>query len=149
MNNTRIRRLATWHLSFGLLLAMAGMLLGIQMASSHNHSQHVTHAHMLLLGFVLSAIYGIVYRLWLEDSAPALALAQMVLHQAGTLVLVVGLYLLYGRMASEQVLGPLLGVASFGVLASVALVLLQLVLVSRRQPADVASVPAAARGRAA
>ncbi len=37
-------------LGYGLL----GLLLGIYMAHSQNHLQHVTHAHIMLIGFVVS-----------------------------------------------------------------------------------------------
>lgn len=38
----------------GFAYAIAGMGLGIYMAASHNHALFVAHAHMLLLGFVVS-----------------------------------------------------------------------------------------------
>ncbi|MBN8945617.1 MAG: hypothetical protein J0I74_00605 [Rhodanobacter sp.] len=49
----------------GFAYAIAGMGLGIYMAASHNHALFVAHAHMLLLGFVVSFIYALIHKLWL------------------------------------------------------------------------------------
>ena len=57
------RRFVLTGLGFGIL----GMILGIWMAASHNHSQMPTHAHIMLVGLVLSFIYGVCHRLWLHD----------------------------------------------------------------------------------
>ena len=45
------RKLLLWALSY----TVAGMALGIVMAASHDHAQPVTHAHALLVGFVVSS----------------------------------------------------------------------------------------------
>lgn len=127
-------RIARRHTLFGLLFALAGMALGIAMASSHDHSQHVTHAHLLLLGTVLSLLYASVYRLWLPDQPLLLARVQLVLHQAGTVVLVGALYALYGGLLPESALGPLLGGASIAVLGAAALMLLMFVRSGRSVP---------------
>ena len=105
--------------------AAIGMLLGIYMAASHNHVQHVTHAHILLVGFVLSLAYAIVHKLWLAQ-AGAIAALQFYLHQVGALVLVGGLFLLYGRIVPESQIGPVLGVASIVVFSAVLLMLYML-----------------------
>jgi hypothetical protein len=104
---------------------MLGMGLGIYMAMSHDHRQHVTHAHLLLLGFVASVLYAAVYRLWLAGTSPVIALTQVVLHQAGSALLVTGLLLLYGNAVSESTLGPLLGSGSLAVLAAAGLMMFQ------------------------
>ena len=93
------------------------------MAATHNHGQLVTHAHILLIGFVLSFVYGIIHRLWLENPNRAMANVQFVVHQAAAVTISVGLFLLYGNMVSEPTLGPILGVASAGVLLGMLLML--------------------------
>ncbi len=77
----------------------------------------------MLLGLVVSLLYGIVYRLWVPEGPSRIAMLQVALHQAGTLVLVVGLFLLYGGIAREPAIGPVMGVASVAVLVSAALML--------------------------
>ena len=109
------RRYLLWALSY----AAAGMALGIFMAASHNHGQLVTHAHILLVGFVVSLIYAVIHKLWLGSKPPKLARAQFVMHQAGALVMAVGLFLLYGRFVAEATLDPMLALASITVFAGV------------------------------
>lgn len=101
----------------GLGYALLGLMLGIYMASSKNHAQLVTHAHIMLAGFVLSFVYGACHKLWLESVPNKLAWTQFLLHQTGVLVMVVCLFLLFGNFASEEILGPILGISSFLVLA--------------------------------
>ncbi|MCW8870508.1 MAG: TonB-dependent receptor, partial [Proteobacteria bacterium] len=78
---------------YGLL----GLVLGIYMAATKNHGQMVTHAHVMLLGFVVSFIYGVSFKLWIKNTSSKLAVLQFTLHQVGTLGLLTGLFLLYGQ----------------------------------------------------
>lgn len=111
------------HVLMAFAYAFLGIVLGIYMAASKNHGQLVTHAHLLLLGFVTSFIYGVSYRLWLPAAHRALASLQFSIHHLGTAVLVAGLFMLYGRLAPEAVLGPVLGVASVVVLVGLMLMM--------------------------
>ncbi len=113
------RKYLVWALSY----AAAGMSLGIFMAASHNHGQHVTHAHMLLVGFVASLIYGVIHKLWLGEKTATLAKAQFIAHQAGAITMFVGLLLLYGNVVPEAQLDPILAAASITVLAGALLML--------------------------
>jgi hypothetical protein len=113
------RKFLIWALSYAII----GMCLGIFMAASHNHAQHVTHAHILLAGFVLSLIYGIIHKLWLGVKPPGLAKTQFIVHQAGAVALFVGLLLLYGNVMPEAQLDPILGSASIAILVGVLLML--------------------------
>ena len=123
---SRISSISRWHVMFGLCFAVLGMALGIYMAISKNHLQHVTHAHVLLLGFVVSVLYGAVYRLWLASASARLATIQTALHQIGSALLVAGLFLLYSGAATEDSLGPLLGPGSIAVISSAVLMLYQM-----------------------
>lgn len=104
------------YLVCGLSYVVAGMCLGIYMAASHNHAQHVTHAHINLVGFVVSLIYGVIHKLWLTETTPWLAKIQFIAHQAGAITISVGLFLLYGEFAPEAQIEPFLSVASIAVL---------------------------------
>jgi hypothetical protein len=101
--------------------ALIGVLLGIAMAHSKNHGQFVTHAHIMLLGFVVSFIYAVCHKLWLHNPSPKLVQFQYYAHQIGTAGLVIGLFLMYGGMVAESIVGPILGVASILVLFGVIL----------------------------
>lgn len=101
----------------GMGYGIVGLLLGIHMAASHNHGQMVTHAHIMLLGFVVSFVYGVCHKLWLNNIRTRLALTQYYLHQVGTLLLLAGLFLLYGRFIDATKIEPVLSIGSMLVLA--------------------------------
>lgn len=107
--------------------AILGMALGIFMAASKNHGQLVTHAHILLLGFVVSFIYGLCHKLWLNNLRTRLAVTQFYFHQAGTIILVIGLFLMYGGMVPEQTMGPILGFGS--IIVFIGLVLMKILFI--------------------
>ncbi|WP_416306145.1 TonB-dependent receptor [Neptunicella sp. SCSIO 80796] len=107
------RKFVTTALGYAIL----GLLLGIFMAMSHNHSQLVTHAHILLIGFVVSFVYAVCHKLWLTGLVSKLVRIQYYAHQIGTLLLVVGLFLMYGGLVAEAILGPILGIGSLLVLS--------------------------------
>lgn len=134
------------YLICALGYALAGMSLGIYMGSSGNHGQLVTHAHIMLVGFVASLIYAVIHRLWLTAPSRTLATVQFILHQTGSLVMFAGLLLIYGRVASEERVGPLVGVASLCVILGV---LLMLVMVLKAAPRSAQSVAAVDASRAA
>ena len=46
-----------------VVLVVIGMLWGLQMAISGDHSAHPAHAHLNLLGWVCLFLFGIYYRL--------------------------------------------------------------------------------------
>jgi hypothetical protein len=121
------RRFLIWALGY----AAVGMSLGLYMAASQNHGELVAHTHILLVGFVLSLIYGIIHKLWLENPNRALANIQFVIHQAAAAAVSVGLFLLYGGIVPESTVGPVLGIASAGVLLGMILMLYMVVRVGR------------------
>lgn len=121
------RRFLIWALGY----AAVGMSLGLYMAASQNHGELVTHTHILLVGFVLSLIYGIIHKLWLDKPNRALANIQFVIHQAAAAAVSVGLFLLYGGIVSASTLDPILGIASAGVLLGMILMLWMVMRVGR------------------
>ncbi len=123
------RRFLVWGLSY----VVVGMALGVYMAASHNHGELVTHTHILLVGFVLSSLYGIIHRLWLRDPPARLARIQFWLHQAATIAVSIGLFLLYGSFVEAAKVEPVLGISSLGVLVA-ALLMLYLVVRSGAAP---------------
>jgi hypothetical protein len=122
------KRYLTWALSY----AVVGLCLGIYMAASHNHGELVTHAHILLIGFVVSFIYAIIHKLWLTSASRALGTIQFFIHQASTITVSVGLFLLYGNLIPESTLEPVLGIGSVGVLLAM-LLMLYMVVTPRKE----------------
>lgn len=78
------------------------------------------------MGFLFSLAYAIVHKLWLTH-AGAIATLQFCLHQLGAIVLVGGLFMLYGRIVPEPTVGPVLGIASIVVFSAVLLMLNMLI----------------------
>lgn len=111
------------YLIWALCYAAAGMGLGIYMGISRNHGEFPTHAHIMLVGFVTSLIYAVIHRLWLTAPSRSFATIQFILHQAGSLAMFTGLFLIYGQGASEGQVGPLMGAATLAVILGVLLML--------------------------
>jgi hypothetical protein len=89
---------------FGIVFAIAGMMLGIAMAMSNDHLEMPVHAHTMVAGWLMSAIFGFFYHLFPSAAANKLANVHFWLHAVGALVLVVSLYfLLAGNTALEPV----------------------------------------------
>lgn len=92
------RKYLLWALAYVVL----GMSLGIYMAASHDHGQHITHAHILLVGFVVSFIYAVIHKLWLDMKDSLIARLQLIVHQVGSLMMFSGLFLLYGGFVPPE-----------------------------------------------
>lgn len=84
-------------LSFQAAVAfvVAGMIWGLVMAISDDHSAMPAHAHLNLLGWVSLFLFGIYYRLHpsLEDAKSAKL--QVWVWIVGTIVLAIGVALVY------------------------------------------------------
>ncbi len=124
------KRFLIWALSY----AAVGIALGIYMAASQNHAELVTHAHILLIGFVLSLLYGIIHKLWLDKPKRAVANVQFVVHQAAAVTISIGLFLLYGNMVPPPTLDPILGIASAAVLLGMLLMLYMVIRFGTGKP---------------
>jgi hypothetical protein len=111
------------YLLCALAYAVLGMSLGIYMAASNNHAELVTHAHILLVGFVVSFIYGTIHKLWLVAPGAGISSLQFLLHQVSAITMATGLFLLFGNMAPIPTLEPILATASIGVLIAMLLMI--------------------------
>jgi hypothetical protein len=98
--------------------AIVGMTLGILMAATKNHGQMVTHAHIMLAGSVVSFLYGLCHKLWLNNLETALSKVQFYMHQVGVALMSLGLFLLYGNFVAESTIDPLLSISSVLVLGA-------------------------------
>jgi cbb3-type cytochrome oxidase subunit 1 len=93
--------------------AIAGMALGLHMAASHDHTQMPTHAHIMVAGWVMSAVFAFFYHLFPEIGARTLAKAHFWIQAVSGVVLVVALYMLLGGNPQVE---PVTAAASFGFL---------------------------------
>ena len=115
------------YLLCALVYAVLGLSLGIYMAASQNHAELVTHAHILMVGFVVSFVYGTIHRLWLVAPGAGIANLQFFLHQVSAITMATGLFLLFGNMAPMQTLEPILAISANGVLLALLLMIYMVV----------------------
>jgi FtsH-binding integral membrane protein len=103
-----------------VLFVLAGMVWGLQMAISNDHSAFPAHAHLNLLGWVSLFLFGIYYRLNPSLDSSKAALAQVGIWSLGTAVMAVGVGLVHtGHEAGDPIaaVGSLLllaGMVFFG-----------------------------------
>ena len=70
----------------------------------------------LLVGFVVSFVYGVCHKLWLGNNEFGLARIQFYLHVVGAIGITIGLYLLYGGIVAPENIEPVLSISSIAVL---------------------------------
>jgi len=78
---------STIVLRAGPILVLVGMGFGLYMAAHDDHSGASAHAHINLLGFVVSTLMGLVYRMSPEIDAGGLARGQVLLWLASVVVM--------------------------------------------------------------
>ena len=49
--------------TLAIIYAIVGMMLGLSMAMSQDHSQMPTHAHIMVLGWLMSSVFAFFYHL--------------------------------------------------------------------------------------
>ena len=123
-------RASSLSFRIAVLCAIAGMIMGIAMAASQNHSVMPAHAHLNLLGWVSLFLFGIYYKLHPAIDVGRLALLQVGVWTAGTVVVTIGVTMFY---LGHQVGDPIAAVGSIIVLAAM---ILFAVLVFRPVPAE-------------
>lgn len=87
---------AVSHLFFraGILFLVVGIGLGLAMSISQNHDVIGAHAHINLLGWVTSALFGGYYALNPAKAEGLLPKIHFWLYTAGVVIMSVALYLL-------------------------------------------------------
>lgn len=105
---------ARLFITSAVLFALAGLALGLHMAISGNHGQHVTHAHIMLAGWVSLALMGFFYHFFPALNASALAKAQFWITALSAALMCVSLFFLYG---GNPAIEPGAAIGSIGFLA--------------------------------
>lgn len=78
-----------------VLMVIAGMIWGIIMAVSRDHSAMPAHAHLNLLGWVSLFLFGVFYHLHPAIDRSRAALIQVSTWIIGTVVLTIGVGLIH------------------------------------------------------
>ena len=76
----------------GFVWLIFGMVFGIYLGITDQLQFSNSHAHANLLGFVVSVLFGLMYRNWPSLLGSKLAMPQFALYQIGAVVLVAGKY---------------------------------------------------------
>jgi hypothetical protein len=116
-----------------VLLAVAGMIWGIAMGISQDHSTLPAHAHLNLLGWVSLFLFGIYYHLHPTLDHSHLASLQVWVCIVGTIILTIGVGLVH---SGHEIGDPIAAVSSLVVLADT---LLFGWLVFRLEPSELIS----------
>jgi hypothetical protein len=101
-----------------VLFVIAGMIWGIVMAISEDHSAMPAHAHLNLLGWVSLFLFGIFYHLHPAIDRSRTASVQVWIWIAGTVILTIGVGLVHTGHAIGD---PIAAVGSIVVLADMLL----------------------------
>jgi putative Mn2+ efflux pump MntP len=101
-----------------VILVAAGMIWGIVMAATQDHSTMPAHAHLNLLGWVSLFLFGIYYHLHPAIDNSRLAVLQVWIWIAATLLLTIGVALVHSGRAIGD---PFAAVTSLEVFADVLL----------------------------
>ena len=94
-------------------ISVAGMVLGIYMAASHDHTEMPTHAHIMVAGWLMSSVFAFFYHLFPEIGARPLARVHFWIQALSGVVLVGTLF--FVLQGNEQ-LEPVTALASVGFL---------------------------------
>ena len=112
------RRASVLSLRGAVLMAVVGMIWGIVMGISENHSSFPAHAHLNLLGWVSLFLFGIYYHLHPALDRDLLALMQVWVWITATIVVAVGVALVTsGHTVGE----PIAAIGSLVILADMVL----------------------------
>lgn len=107
----------------GTLFLLIGICFGIYMGASGDHSFAPLHAHLNLLGFVLSMIFALTYRSYDAMGASRLAGIHFWLHTVAAAVLLIMLFLLMSGSIAEAGMSPIAPIAEIVILAGIILFL--------------------------
>ena len=79
--------------SIAVFWLLVGLALGMRMGVSGDHSSITSHAHINLLGWVSSALFGIYYALFHETVSMRLAKVHAGAYLIGLIIMLPSLYL--------------------------------------------------------
>lgn len=92
-----------------VLYGILGIAMGLHMAISEDHGQLPTHAHIMVIGWVSFAIFGMFYKIYAGQIQAGLAKLHFWLAQVSFPILALALWLIY---SGNEVGGPVAAVSS-------------------------------------
>lgn len=85
-----------------------GMMLGMYMGGSGDHSLTAVHAHINLVGFTMMTLFAVVYKVFPRMANGRLARVHFWLHQIGSFTMLSALFLMIGEFVPRSVMGPIM-----------------------------------------
>jgi len=107
----------------GSAFLIIGITIGMYMGGSGDHTLALSHAHINLLGFVLSVVFALTYKAYPAMAEGRLASIHFWLHLVGAVAVNLLLFLMLSQIITEAAMVPLapisellvlLGVLTFG-----------------------------------
>lgn len=107
-----MKNIGTIFIATAAIFATLGMLWGIQMSASADHTLAGAHAHLNLIGWATMAIFGLYYVV-VPEARGTIANLHYVLHTAAVIVFVPGIMMAIQRSGESLVkVGSILVVLS-------------------------------------
>jgi peptidoglycan/LPS O-acetylase OafA/YrhL len=100
-----MQRLDRNYILIGLAWVVVGMVFGAWLGASNHLNYANSHAHINLLGFVTSVLFGLLHWAYPALGKSRAAFWQFVIYEVGVVVLVIGKVLVDG--GTENVLLPI------------------------------------------
>ncbi len=104
--------------TLAILYAIGGLMLGLHMSITHDHGQMPVHAHAMVAGWLMSAVFGFFYHLFPLVGRSRLAQVHFWLQGVSGVILIVGLFFL---LAGNTGVEPVVAISSIGFFAGVLL----------------------------
>lgn len=111
-------RISNFYFGIAILFLMTGIGLGLKMAITQDHSMAPVHAHINLLGWVTSALFGGYFALNPHKAHGWLPRIQCLVYTLGLIVMLGGLYWLYDGHPEIE---PVVAIGSMAVALGVVL----------------------------
>jgi hypothetical protein len=118
MGEINMPRISEYFFRSAILFLLVGISIGIHMSISQNHNVTGAHAHINLLGWVTSALFGGYYALNPAKAAGRLPMLQYLVYTLGVVVMGGSLYLL---LAGNTAMTPVVAASSLIIFAGVLL----------------------------
>lgn len=104
--------------TLAILYLLCGMALGLHMSIVHDHSQMPVHAHAMVAGWLMSAVFAFFYLLVPAAGRSFLSTVHFWLTAVSGVALIVGLFFL---LAGNAAIEPLVAIGSMGFYAAAVL----------------------------
>jgi peptidoglycan/LPS O-acetylase OafA/YrhL len=88
-------RISLYFFKTATIFLIVGIAVGLHMGITENHSAMPAHAHINLLGWVTSALFGIYYALQPAKAEWRLAFLHFIVYTVGMVIMLPALYLKY------------------------------------------------------